>query len=43
MTALSVNVDGTASSRNSEPQACSKTPTTSIAAIRTNGMIKRPR
>jgi hypothetical protein len=36
-TALSVNVDGTASRRGSDPQACSKTPTTSADAIRANG------
>src|ERR1700681_3968075 len=37
MTALSVNVDGTASRRDSDPQACSKTPTTSADAIRASG------
>jgi hypothetical protein len=34
MTALSVNVDGTASRRGSDAQACSKTTTTSPEAIR---------
>src|SRR6266849_2310391 len=37
MTVLFVNVDGTASRRGSDPQACSKTPTTSADAIRVNG------
>jgi hypothetical protein len=37
MTVRSVNVDGTASRRGSDPQACNKTPTTSADAIRANG------
>jgi hypothetical protein len=36
MTAISVDVGGTASRRDSDPQACSKTPTTSADAIRAN-------
>src|SRR5947209_5137599 len=38
MTALSVNVGGTASRRGNDPHACSKTPTTTAAAIRAIGI-----